>query len=323
MKKILKYIILFLIFVPPYFLFYNITTKETNIEEKNMEKSPKKANSKPTQTKISHTGNKNGTPIIFSHGYGGTNEEVVAYQKNNPFSSQYIIDAEQHYIIAFDYPDVASKGLIISKQTNLGQNNDIQRLEEVIETIDQDNIIGFGVSRGAATLINLMGTRASKKISALVLEAPFASLDCLTIMLVSKTLQREIPNLETAKKLARDIFPYFDPDGIEPLKIIDKINSKIPIIIIHSKTDDLVSINESRKLYIKRKQQGVNNIYLVELESGHHANVLWGPDGQAYQNAIHAFYKEYGFPYDKELAKRVILKDFQPTVETVKQRNFE
>ena len=215
-------------------------------------------------------------------------------------------------------------GNVKFEQTTFGQQNDIDRLSQVLAQINKNNIVGFGVSRGAVVLINLMGAKdpESKKLGALVLESPFAHVKSVVGNIIKKIpLVNKLSSLKTATHNASSaLFPQYKPDGIQPIDFIDKIDPNIPIIIIHSKTDKLIPINESRELYIKRKKSGCDNVYLVELDSGAHANTLWADDGKKFQNTVHAFYKKHGLPCNEQYSKLVDLADYQPTVEEVEKR---
>jgi len=288
-------------------------------------------------------------PIIYSHGLFHDQEELEGYLEiynswygllGDESSENYLFSDKIYYLASFNYPEVGrepvakenenqrEKRLTIKrKHTSFGQTTDITRLNEAVNKFSQyfiagEKIIGFGLSRGAATLINMMGTEGNDKIGALILESPFDDLLEVAKNVASQSRLGKIPLLPQAyyQINAKLFYPQYSTKGVQPIKVIDTIDESVPIIFIHSKEDEKVSINASRRLYIKRKSMGLDNVYLVELDHGPHGEILWFEDGTLYRNAVHVFLKEYGFTYDPNFADEVDLKDYQPTVEEVRER---
>jgi len=291
--------------------------------------------SEPTPADIRSFGTKAGQSILFSHGFshfwGGFS---YYFSRPDRASLRYILDPTRHDITTFNYPEGLvgrTKPLSLSHffklkydQVSLGQENDLKRLAEVVAQIEQPNTIAIGASRGASIYLNFMGTTKSKKITALILDSPYATLEEAFRFRISQARAFYIGKIPFFAKichaLAQALFPQYDPYGLQPIDVIDKIDKNIPIMLVHSKVDTTISIDESRRLYLKRKKQGCDNVYLVELEQGRHARGLHGPCGDVFQNAVHTFYKKHGYDYTPEFADKVNLENYQPSIEEVEQR---
>jgi hypothetical protein len=115
------------------------------------------------------------------------------------------------------------------------------------------------------------------------------------------------------------LYPKYDPNGVSPIKSVGKIPKNIPIILVHSRQDAVISVNASRRLYVELKQSGHEHVYYFETDSGEHAKILWGNQGEAYQCLVHAVYAKYGLPHDKNFADNgvAVMNSCQPTVEHI------
>jgi pimeloyl-ACP methyl ester carboxylesterase len=288
--------------------------------------------SEPTPLNFQFYGNEQGQTVLYSHGYGGQFYDIYHYTKgSNPFRlPYYLFDPEQYRISTFSYQDATSKrGHTKYDQVSLGQETDMNRLGEAIEATNSDNVLVFGVSRGAATAINYAGLVGNEKVKGIILEAPFAKIsDVLENLLRQQYLVSHIPFFGSATHLfTAALFPRYDRYGPQPENSVDKIDPTIPIVFFHSKKDKVTPVSSSRRLYIKRVKQlaklgMVNNAYLVEFENGRHAYCLKdrAEIGELFQNFTHAFAKEYGFAYNEEFAAKIDIKQYQPTVDQVETR---
>jgi len=286
--------------------------------------------------------------VLFAHGFSGSkmsafqytkgHEKLVAFLANNtqPIKplEHYLFDAEVHELHTFNFPDVhidlSMNGSIpdLSK-ANFAQRDDINTLHRTLETTPAKHLIGFGVSRGAATWLTTLGTqKISKTIGALVLESPFTSTQEIDLYIylndTVSTLKSIIPTLnikQTCKNLVQGVFGGHDIDGISPIQTVKSIPKTIPIMLVHSAEDRIIPLNHTRVLYVALKKQGHNHVYLVELDQGSHAKIIRNPDDALpYCKAVHAFFKKYSLPYNTTWAEGVDLQTFQPSIKTVLQR---
>lgn len=204
-------------------------------------------------------------------------------------------------------------------QSCLGQKDDIELITQAINNCNQ-KIIGVGIETGAATWINAAANNANiSKIKALVLESPFANANEI---IYSVSYLKYLPGGEfIAKKIAKFILPKYDPEGVQPIESIKNISNKnLPIFIIHSKADNIISINHSRRLYLEFLKYGFTNVYLIEAKHATHNEILNNIDYRIYQKTLHAFYKKFNIPFNEQLAKNINIGQYQPDIETINDR---
>ena len=183
----------------------------------------------------------------------------------------------------------------------LGGLKDVQVFCDEIKHInEQDNIIVLGCSRGGATTVSAFGIYNFKNISAVILDG------CPADMLLTADPMLAQIGLGSLFKssIFSIVFPSFCQDYITPLQSIKKIiNKNLPILLIHSQDDYIVSYIHSLKLYKEFIQQGFNNVYIVLTKKGRHAFLLQSPESKdLYLRAVHSFYKKYNLPYNAKFA---------------------
>jgi pimeloyl-ACP methyl ester carboxylesterase len=223
---------------------------------------------------------------FFSHGLGGNKDQAHYYQQKEEILGT--------PVATFDYLDVLPHGYN-AQEVNLGQTQDVATLKQEFEKIKNDGngIIAFGVSRGAATLVNFLGANHCPEIKAVILESPFDNVRSII------GFKYYISALHAFVSM---VFPKYNPYGMQPITSAPTIRTDLPILIVCSKKDSLVPCSSSVSLYHALKKTGNNNVYLLKVTKGSHANILWGPQGENYRNVVHAFYKKYGLPYNEKFA---------------------
>lgn len=265
---------------------------------------------------VCHSGNATHRVVyLFVHGLAATQKQVfrlytqerAASKKNkNPKDNTNWIVTEP--IALFDFPDAKCDGDYHRKDVNLGQNPDLERLDTAyqltLKEFPEHEIVLVGVSRGAATIVNYVAKYNPPQLAAVVVESPFDTLSSIIKHLLKRFKVNWIPFSKTlGHKIVRTHFPRLEPDGIFPIHVVEKISPTVPIMIIHGYKDNVIPITSSRRLYIKLKEIGHKDAYLVELKSGAHAQLVHGSDAQFYHILVHAFYKKYGLPHDPEKAR--------------------
>lgn len=262
---------------------------------------------------------------LFSHGLGGSLNHKVYYQTKGAF-----VEGCASY--AYDSVEVKRHFSFLPRmdlsKVSLGQNDDIHKLYCALKSIDGEakkpsGIIGYGVSKGAATWINAASLLHPPSLRALVLEAPFADADGVAHNFTKTVGINKVVNQSTTRRiLQRYVFKKYSSDGIQPINYIKDIPN-IPILFIHSQDDEIIPVNHSRRLYEALLKQGRKNVYLLEIESGYHADLLSDDNLQSktkYLSVLHTFYKQYGFPYDKQYVNECRLEDYQPSLHEVRKR---
>ena len=216
-------------------------------------------------------------------------------------------------LYTFNYPD-AQNGFDRT-QTSLGQDNEIRILANAYEKIKENKVILMGMSRGATAILTFLGTRNPESVCAAIIESPFDSVlsmldtHCGAFWLgFVPTILYTTPNL---------FFGKFDRFGICPIKVISKINTTIPILIIASCKDTYVPVANSAAIYNKFYECGFTHVYFLLLDEGQHGYLLEDENEHIYLNTVHAFYKKYNLPYHAACAQQgqELLAQCQPTPE--------
>ncbi len=189
----------------------------------------------------------------------------------------------------------------------MGQAQDIDTIKEAIDEHPSDQVILYGCSRGAATLINYMALYNPDNVQALVLDAPPANMPgSLHAALAKIGLHKSWD-----ETLFNKLFPAYPCNSVIPVNAIKDIKNKaLPILLVHSKTDSKVAFVNSLRLYREFKQQGFNNVHLAAMPSGRHSFLLQDPEVRdKYLRAVHSFYKSYSLPHNEAYATADI-KDY-------------
>lgn len=235
---------------------------------------------------------------LFAHGIGGTLEQASHYKHVYPTANYG----------TFNFPDAPEKLFKRHNQTGLAQTTELSYLAQAIEMAlsYNEDLILFGVSRGASSIINVVGNYAligphANRIKALVLESPFAHAEDVVFASSQST---GMPMFFT-RFVAKRLFKEYDRTTNIPYDFVRRLPQDIPVLIVCSQEDTTVPASSSIKLYHKLKQEmGRSNVHLLNLQKGKHSNILWGPDGHEYQQALHAFYQFYELPHDEALARQ-------------------
>lgn len=230
-------------------------------------------------------------------------------------SSLWLIQNPMH---TFNFPDATKRGFDGS-QTSLGQENEIRALTHAYEKVKHTDVVIMGMSRGASTILNFLGTQKSDRVAAAIVESPFDSItntleNFCKVAGVSWLMPLSVlyasPNL---------FFSKFNPKGIFPIKVVQNIQKDLPILIIASLQDDLIPALSTAAIYSKLIETDHPHVYFLLLEKGAHGYLLEDEDAHIYLNTVHAFYKKYDLPYNRALAAHgeSILAQCQPHSELI------
>ncbi len=251
---------------------------------------------------------------LFSHGLAGTYKQAYKYAKTYKIgkkiyhNTRYLINRP---FVTFNYPDACEGFLHINrKETSFAQDNEIDRLKLAFEKTvqyakgkgaDKNEIVIFGLSRGASAALNLMALHNPPEVKALVLESPFDAVSTI-IDNQRKQLHLEWLSHDTGEYIMESIFRRYDRNGIRPIDMVSSIRKDLPILIICSKEDSFTPWHSSMQLYQKFKESGHSSVHLFVVDHGKHSRILWDQDGNTYQKIVHAFYEKYGLPHNSEFA---------------------
>jgi hypothetical protein len=248
---------------------------------------------------------------IFAHGLGGDRKQVQYYENA-------VIGGK---IIAENGPEWQDREYFETRRPELesclAQDADIKVITQQMEKLPNENIILLGVSKGAATMINTMGYLSVQKsprlnnIKAVIVESPFAVPENVALNIIRKSCGSFFgPCMKTScdtslghyvlKKIETKLYPNYKPKGITPIKAVkeqwNNVDKNTVIIFIHSKTDTLISINDSRLLYSELQKLGFKNLYFIEALNGEHGNVFWGPDQDSVIKKLSLIYAKHNLP---------------------------
>lgn len=182
--------------------------------------------------------------IIYAHGNAGTiYDRMHIFRKFGNIGS----------IILFDY---RGYGKSTGYPTEQGVYKDIDSVWNYLinQGISPKNIVIYGESLGTAISAWLVNTLCKKKIypKALIMQSGFSS----------------------AKDIACDLYipkpiSIFAKDEFNSKLNLQQINNKVPILIVHSKTDGFIDIKHAHKLMEYNK-----NCQFYEIEGSHGSPII-------------------------------------------------
>lgn len=232
---------------------------------------------------------------LFSHGLSADYQQADFYA--NLFCSK-------NYV-SFNYPDAPEKLFVRNENTGPAQQSEMHSFSHVMNAVlgFDDQVVLYGVSRGASVIINVVGSFIETKkpmpsLKAIVLESPFAH--CEDVIL-GYAKQFNLPPF-FMRFLAKRFFKEYHPKKNAPIDFVAHISQDIPILFICTKDDIIVPVQSTRRLYTRLREAGHKKVHLLEFSSGMHANIVWGTHGREYHAVVNAFYCAYNLPHDVELA---------------------
>jgi len=219
---------------------------------------------------------------------------------------------------------------IDSKYSSLGQNTDIDAHYEKYKAVTspatnprhhaQNNVVLYGVSRGAATSFVSLATHKAdyKQVKLCILEGPPASISGVAksflwfFRALGKFLYRSLAwlFLGSNHKTGREH---------QAVGYVDKFPDDVPLVIVSSKQDGVVNHKGSLNLALKvaanriekiknatsdEERANIAPVYILQLDKSGHNDYAVGKERERYQNVIHAIYKKHDLPYVPEYAEK-------------------
>lgn len=228
------------------------------------------------------------------------------------------------------------------KKIDLGQGNCVAHFESqipeqlklgAINKRQHEKYLLYGVSQGTATITNWVAqmphNEQQEKIGGIVLESTLGS--------GNSAIMHNAQRIDRVKALtylpfsrlwvpwvAKFKFPTYNPLGKQAISSAKKISPNIPVVIMHAPNDPETSINDSRRLYCKLRENGNQNAYLFEIDTEKEVHVdLFDHDRQKDRKiaALQAIYKKHNLPHNSGMViPNVVPQEVQPPVEEVRQR---
>ncbi len=206
---------------------------------------------------------------------------------------------------------IAAHAIDLSK-INVAQQGDLEnhrrRFESCRKEFPEDDVITYGVSRGAATtfqslaLSNKENNRDLAAIKLCILEGCFDS--------VPNIMKKRYPRLFNSPLIENFLMALaswvtsFKKDGPAPIKIVDYFPQHIPVAFITSKKDKEVPAESTRNLAQALARAGHQHVYLLELKNSSHPRYMFddASDTQLYKHFIHALYAHSNLPHIQSYA---------------------
>lgn len=234
--------------------------------------------------------------FIFCHGLG-SNMRQAWYYGPSP-DNDYV--ALPHTVCAFNFPDADSAWqFVLRERVSFGQDSELRRLYNIHQSTrqryPQRKAVLFGVSRGAATVLNYLALYHPHDVAAAAVEAPYDHPFTVCRYLIKQWNLSALPGIQrVGQMIMQKLFSHFDPLGQQPITTVALIDPQVPVLFVHSLEDELVPFECSVRLVARMRQAGHEKTQLCLITHGEHANVLWGKDGAYYEQMVTHFYECYG-----------------------------
>lgn len=274
---------------------------------------------------------------LYAHGLGATHQQgQKLYPRIKGYDGAGKYAYHKHWLVdgplaLFDFADAKNDNdEFHRKHVNLGQEPDVLRLDQAyqrtLQRIPKDHkIVIMGLSRGATTILNWLALRQPQRVAAAVIESAFDKLENVILHLMKQFKVHWVPlSGKLGSGLMRLYFPGIDVHGIMPLKTVTKINHEIPVLLIHSKKDQVIPIKSSRNIYCEMLLNGHTKVHLLEILDGRHGKIMRDSQANTVQNVTHAFFAHYDLPHEPTFARDglPIFNMCQPPAELVRQRTY-
>lgn len=238
---------------------------------------------------------------LFVHGLGlGGAQQMQYYLKSEIFNNNDVcIEPDQCNPAFFDFQDA---GYVAPSY--LGQSADIKKLKEEYDKIvaSGHKVRLYGLSRGAATIINFLALYKPKNIVCAVIESPFDDLETIIehklnlvgvghIPFVGPATCACITQLATVLPLPKQIdlrnHSVFD---IYPKDVVHEIPHTIPLLFISSSQDWVIPQSSTQHLVDLLQMHGHKHCYHEQCAVGGHADIVTQND--AIHGKIKSFLKD-------------------------------
>lgn len=198
--------------------------------------------------------NNKDTTMIFVHGYNSELTQDGRVEK--------II---KHYDKRFNYLtfDLRAQGLSDGDFITFGRDEkkDVKAVIDYALSINPNNkIFVYGISMGAATSLQTLSI--DDRIDLVVVDSPYSDMNKFMDENLSVWTGLPAFPFNSTVKFMTTIIRNFNVNDVD---IENTINTKVPILLIHSKDDSDINYMNSQRIFDKIKTMNPNNeLYLVE-----------------------------------------------------------
>ncbi|HHV28955.1 MAG TPA: alpha/beta fold hydrolase [Clostridium sp.] len=200
--------------------------------------------------------------IILAHGYGKNRmhfgEETIHLIKS-------LLD-KGYNVLAFDFRNCGeSEGDI----TTFGvyEKDDLLGAIQYVKGKGSETIVLMGFSTGASTCI--LAAADSNDVDAVIAESPYSDLNTYFEQNINSLSGLPALPFNKPTTLATFLLSGIDPDEASPVKAVQAINPR-PILLIHSKDDSKVPVENSRSIY---KASASSTITFWETSGAEHEEI--------------------------------------------------
>lgn len=198
------------------------------------------------------------------------------------------------------------------REFNLGQHKDMRLFGEALQRhrarFPGQPIVLYGVSRGAATIVNFVASAKPDQLEhvvGIVLEGCPDSLPSILMNKVSWMPSLIRDYLVPVAERCWECVTSYSSAGPAPIDNIDKLPKDIPVLFVTSLGDTLISPGSVQRLARKARNQGRGfahekglkprqNVDIVILPSAPHPGYpLREPDCSQYREAVLSFYNKF------------------------------
>ena len=232
-----------------------------------------------------------GVATLFVHGFGGDRRHAAAYRHILPGT-----------IYTFDFPDAEEDCMVSLAHTGLGQPIEVDHLEHALRQMgarsDVKKIFVFGISRGGATVANLI-KRAHiphiEKITGFIIEQSFGSVrDILRDKLVGMKIQWIPGSMILAESVMKAICNQYSSSNqpIDNPEFATEIAKQKPILVTCSEQDALIPHTSTERLSEAFRAAGFSNLRHITFPYGEHAGLPFQGSQYAYEREMRGFVRQ-------------------------------
>ncbi len=207
----------------------------------------------------------------------------------------WVIQIASFYIIWYRLIKGAKSYYIRFSKVNLAGKNDVLQHQKALYSCIKKNdgkkkkIVLFGCSKGASltlTSVSLMEKKLKSKISLVILEAPF---DSIENFLKKKSFLSSIP------MLFLKIFTDYKNEYTTPEEATRNFPLNIPVVFVTSKCDEIMPLECTTNLIKILKDRGHPNVHHLDLDKSHHSQMSIGnaEDQLKYKKFLENLYDKY------------------------------
>jgi hypothetical protein len=208
-------------------------------------------------------------------------------------------------------------------QANGGQKEDIKAIHTTYHDLLKQNpdvqIVVYGDSRGSAALFNFLAQHNPSNVKAAVLESVYDDMDHYIKHLFYTDKDEKTENrLHNIYSL---LVGKFKRKGMSARKSAEIITDDTPKLLVGSLRDSLVAPQCVIYLYKRLIERGHKQVHLLMLKSSSHPGYMLDnqEDKEVYEAVVHAFYKHYNLPHNKQKAMlgKGLFAATQPSLEEI------